>query len=458
MRCQEAKTMLYAYLDRSLRDEVERELFIHLSNCHNCRQELNYARQTHSLLEKHCTMVEPPPNFTSNVMAAINRLEEQKTADKKIVSGRFGKQRNNFSWNIKRLGQVASVALLSATVWWASQFGGGFQIARTPEPGQLPGTETVTTTNPHSGKSGEGSEVALKDPEQKNPGSEPSKVNPGERPVTEEPITGETGTQKPGEQGFDLPPQEPLGAGDKNQPIESNAEPIVETPKNPEIHVPIPPPTIIEPNGPIIAAGAKDNDVLASVMLERINPGKEGSNYSFVSPKNKEGKILGEISLDGKPVISPDGKETAYGQEGKIYLIDGSTQDTKIIAEIGGQIQRITWSDKGTKLAANVSGGRGQQGIWAGSAKDEWQLLVEIGGGQELLWSPDGEKLAFTDHRGMAYVLTFQDGVKNKLYPITPEPGEGASGLAWSSNSDALLLKWSASDGVLDTWVATLPK
>lgn len=445
MRCQEAKTMLYAYLDRSLSDEVERALFVHLSHCQYCRQELNYARQTHSLLEKCCTMVEPPQSFAADVIAAINQREEQKVADKKVAYGKFGNDSKGFTWNIKRLGQVASVALLSASVWWASQFGAGFQLARTPEPGHLPGNEIGIDIDPNGSKPNGGFDVALGEQTGKTPGVQPPKVDPPDVTLPGEPITEEPITNESGEQGLDSSPPVPLETGDKDIHGEDKNQPVTDTSKNPVIPDPVPTPAIQEPSGLIVAAGAKPNEVAGSVLLKRVDLGELAGSYNFV--------------FAGAGGVSPQGSDIAYGKEGKIYLTSENSNEEKTIAEPGGTIQGLAWTQDGKRLAASVIGNRGQHGIWEGNVTGEWQLLVEIGGGKEVKWSPDGKKLAFTDNRGMAYVLTFNEGTKDRLYPITPEPGDqGASELVWSANSDALLMKWASTNEDLDTWMATLPK
>ncbi len=451
MRCQEAKTMLYAYLDHSLRDEVERELFMHLSHCPDCRQELNYARQTHTLLEKYCTMVDPPKNFGADVMKAIRQLEQQEETQKKVVHGEFGKKSKDFAWNFKRLAQVASVAVLATALWWASFSGSGPQIAKIFEPSGPFGGKIIAVPDPGDDYPG-GSKPPYVDqqgktPDVKNPGANPSPE--GNSPVGEDPLK-----ENNEEELNSLPPTtEQSSDGDV---IEQGGEADTETENNQEVYDPVPVPVIQEPSGIIVAAGAKQNEIAESVLLKRVNPKELDDTYRFVMTKTE--KEIGRIGLDSKAVGSPIGTELVYGKEGKIYLASDEASEASIIGEPGGKILGLAWTLDGKSIAANVMGSRGQQGLWAGDVNGDWQLLVEIGGGKEILWSPDGKKVAYTDQRGMAYVLTFKDGVKDKLYPITPELGDlGVSELSWSVNSDALLMKWAASGEDVDTWLATLP-
>ncbi|MFA5535988.1 MAG: zf-HC2 domain-containing protein [Bacillota bacterium] len=452
MRCQEAKTMLYAYLDHSLRDEIERELFMHLSHCPDCRQELGYARQTHALLEKYCTIVEPPKNFGAGVMKAIGQLEQQKAAQRKAASKKLGRESKDLVWNFKRLGQVASVAILATALWWASFSGSGPQIAKIFGPDQPFAGKIVEVPDP-GGHKFTNTDPANKGQQGKMPDGDNPELTPpadGDFPGGEESLKGPGGEETGGL--VEIPEQK----GDDDDLIKAGGETDTEPAPGQEVYDPVPVPEIQEPSGTIVAAGAKQNEVIKSVLLEKVNVKELGDTYKFVAAEVE--KEIGLTGLDGKAVGSPAGSELVYGKEGKIYLASSLADEGEIIGEPGGKVLGLAWARDGKSLAANVMGSRGQQGLWAGNVNGGWQLLVEIGGGKEISWSPDGEKVAFTDHRGMAYVLTFQDGVKDKLYPITRELGNSeASELAWSVNSDALLMKWAASGEGVATWMATLP-
>ena len=91
-----------------------------------------------------------------------------------------------------------------------------------------------------------------------------------------------------------------------------------------------------------------------------------------------------------------------------------------------------------------------QQGIWlARTDGSEWKRLVQIGGGSDVAWSPDSRKVAFTDPEGMVYILTVNsDGQKERLYSATPEgAGSSSAYLAWSPDSQELLLEWTPGSG-----------
>ncbi|GAW93771.1 zf-HC2 domain-containing protein [Calderihabitans maritimus] len=96
MNCQEAKQAIFAYLDAQLDPGQEQALYQHLLLCYNCQRELNLARETNRLLEKSCTPVSPPANFSQEVMQRI--FGESKVSEEKTCPAISHKQNKAGSW------------------------------------------------------------------------------------------------------------------------------------------------------------------------------------------------------------------------------------------------------------------------------------------------------------------------------------------------------------------------
>lgn len=566
MRCQEVKTILYTYLDDNLDRQIERAFFGHLSQCKSCQKELDDARQTHALLEKYCTLVEPPVDFVDSVMLALdgNLAAEELSKDQKqdiVVAKKTKKSQKRFLGNFKLLAQVASFVLLSATVWFATQFSGAFQLARIPEPGDTPGTGYEVAKDANEQQSSPDFQIPVKPEKQlSSDDSQPKDIGGNDSEVIEaEPQESEKSN------GPEVLPEE-----EKQPP--SAAEAITEPPKaktdfqmTPD---PMPVPNIVEPTGPMKAAGVGDNKALTSISLQRVasgetrysngifygnqikylagaignqlevwasgssgeNPGRlgktakkvddkaiwshDGKELAYINKENNRGTlylddlsgsiveimppaeigeikypswskkgeiaylfvgasgnqivvskgqdstVIGTTDIDCAPVWSPDGGRLAYGKQGQIYVVSRDGTQEKEITKLGGQIQGIAWSPDGNTLAASVKGSANQQGLWVGSIENkDWKQMAELGGGRELIWSPDGQKIAFTDARKMAYLLTFTaTGKKDKLYSVTPEGvSGGVDSLAWSTDSKGLLLAWASPGETQGIWKGVLP-
>lgn len=442
MRCQEVRPLLYTYIDGYLPGQVERSLFGHLSQCEYCRQELDHARQTHALLEKYCQQVEPPAGFVEGVMSAIEGTTPEKPTNKTKEIKKLKPVKR--SWNLGRVAQIASFVLLSGAFWFASQFNGGFQMAKTPEPNLDPGPGYKVVKEQNEENPSNKFQVA-EEPgknETKDTVDKPTVPTQQEEreetiPIEEESREAKEPVTKP------TPKEEPTTKGQENKaPVKEEPQPA--TPVNP-----FPTPAIGELSGPLKAATTDNGEATPSVALQRIS-----NEQGRTSPSE------GTWATGDEGLLSPEGTTMAYAKNGYLYIALPDGTDEKPITSLDGEIKGLAWAPNSKSLAINIKGNRDNEGLWVGTAAGNgWKRLAQLGGGQDLSWSPDGKKIAFTDKEGMAYILTFtKDGERDQLYPVNPEKGAtGVKDLRWSSNSQKVTFRWAPSDEKESLWQGTLP-
>jgi len=169
-------------------------------------------------------------------------------------------------------------------------------------------------------------------------------------------------------------------------------------------------------------------------------------------------------------VWSPDGSQIAYFRS---LENEGSRVGEIVVASVHGEISRsvtpvvrasnmvATWSPDGNILAVNVTGE--QQGIWmTNTTGSSWDRnLTTRGGGRTIEWSPDGQKIAFSDSQGVFHILVWRSAQANAdMIHLPPMGGQMANAsIEWSRDSNAILLKQPiAGSDKKSVWMATLPR
>jgi len=77
INCREAVSRLWAYLDRHLGQEQERELEDHLGLCRHCCGELEFAKQVRDLLKRPGRTTEILPESRAKLEAYLKGLGEK---------------------------------------------------------------------------------------------------------------------------------------------------------------------------------------------------------------------------------------------------------------------------------------------------------------------------------------------------------------------------------------------
>jgi len=106
------------------------------------------------------------------------------------------------------------------------------------------------------------------------------------------------------------------------------------------------------------------------------------------------------LTAGSKPDWSPDSKKVAYEKSGNIYVIDIAGKQTNRLTNWGSCFLP-SWSPDGGKIAYVVGTNwptvpLDSAGIWIMSTDGSWKRQIIRFNGSDPDWSPDGDKLLFT--------------------------------------------------------------
>ena len=160
------------------------------------------------------------------------------------------------------------------------------------------------------------------------------------------------------------------------------------------------------------------------------------------------GKVGGTKLNNPDPSLSPDGTQVVFARR----AADDTAQPSLWIASAdGSHLQRLErrgdnplWSPTGDRIAYLAPIGTSQ---WA------WRLVSAQGGSSKTLlrsggpgtvfgWSPNGRWIAFPDSKGRLAVIDVTTGKVRALLKL--QLPYGSSSVAWSPNSQQLLVVWKA--------------
>ena len=443
----------------SLRDD--QVLTDHLRQCPECAAEMKRRTDWEELLASSLTPVDVPGGFTDQVMSRIENLGDNRaplplTRQVSLRGPAF-----------KGLVAVAAATMLfwgvgTASGWeflpWVSVPDGDFSSGERPtdDPAVIvPGGEY-----PHG------------------PGTEPGGSAPG---------TGENGGQEPGQEPTD-PSGDPGDAG--SEPSEGGEEPTVTQPLEEDTtggrggrppQTPTEEPA--EPTGP--TTGDRDEtdvdlsgqtrldetvriaaqstglmsgtlplqDVYVSREAEALAPsfGSDGEVIFFVKESGSTGFDMVELEGDRSvSVMVEDVEENPYRITREAVTVDrtGLTVEdgavvykgrklTPSLADVQADMGR---SPNGGLVAINARSDQSEvEGLWITDVKGEQlRKLSTRGGGRILGWSPDSDRVVFTDRTGDIYMSSIR---QDRTY-LVANRGDmiQTAKVAWSADGKRLLL------------------
>ena len=171
------------------------------------------------------------------------------------------------------------------------------------------------------------------------------------------------------------------------------------------------------------------------------------------------------ISLGGSVSgfgLAPDGSRALFVARGEVFSAPAEKGRTLNLTRSSGAHDRAAaWSPDGA-LVAYLSDASGEDEIWLvpqdGTEPARQLTTGHTGRLTDLLWSPDGEKIALTDYLGRLTVVNVADGTET---PVADDPWRGIGDVAWSPNGGHLAFSlrnevqvqrvhvWSAASGQL---------
>lgn len=179
--------------------------------------------------------------------------------------------------------------------------------------------------------------------------------------------------------------------------------------------------------------------------------------------------------IENNPAWSPDGEKIAYysftisGEglsDGKIFVADKQGNNVSAITPGMPNTGMVpAWSPDGGRIAVNLysQDESDKTGIWlVNSDGSGWKQVSKIGGGKVIRWSPDGNKVAFTDTNGQLLVLELPsgEGSTGRLILVEPTDQNGeVNWVSWGPDSKQLMLEWKGEQNkTLAIWRADLPQ
>ncbi|MDD4753709.1 MAG: zf-HC2 domain-containing protein [Desulfitobacteriaceae bacterium] len=383
MKCQEAKQIIYKYIDHELSQHEEKSLSAHLRVCKECSEEYQLALETHSLLQKTLVPVMPPADLTERIMEAYElSIGNNSESSFDRPNSRWERIRESIrKWAGSRQFKtaVASFAVLALVLFGTKLYTPDQKIARVDMPGV--DNEPVEQVDPGN---------------QKDP----------------EPIPGTEDDPAPDTEGQEIDGGEPVKVIDEEPPEQpgkkDNTSPGKTVPGGKNV-IELPHPTSVQ-NGTgsvevVSLVEDQTGDALAPVLTE------DGSAVCYTMAKDKSQLWQVDLKAGAEPYkvdVKPEETNSFEKELPKWWPGEIPVDGASVVSR---------WSPDGKQIAVNLGTSDGDKegsatGIWLTPADGTAPMqITQTGGGSSLSWSSDGSKMAFTDKSGCLYVLFMRENV-----------------------------------------------
>ncbi|MDN5346997.1 MAG: hypothetical protein PWP65_561 [Clostridia bacterium] len=485
MNCQEARQLITRFVDEELNAPQEQGLYVHLSGCPYCRHEVFLARETNKLLALACTHVEPPAELLGRVMQAVG------APSKNFAPPRLGRRfwqkwqrsRKNFSAIVAAgfLFLAASLGLalngydpVRALMGRVEAFDRDNQVALRNGAEAESGLQSSLVINVKSG----GEKSSNKSTTEDRRGA----TKPGSLTKKPESLVFENVPSKKDNPGFSSDRSyQDIGAGQEHM---GSPTPQEQPPQADRQLVPL------EVDRGVYAVLLVLDDKEIPSHLAWSPDGKEiwylvhgsGGQEGFSIPVGGGDKtplsrtqlaVLQGVDVQtfsGKPSIDvpKEAEAVAWSEQGRVAYLLGDQVFTAapgggkvaVLSGVKSSKVSLAWSPDSDLLAVNAgpppAGEEGREGLWiVGPGGENLRRLSKTGGGSDLLWAPDKQKIAFSDASGTYYVAFLgQDTRSGRVVRITSVGGYGSrEGLAWSPDGQSLALVWGEKANERGLWL-----
>jgi hypothetical protein len=394
VECQEARVKMFSYLDQELSATEEEALFDHLSLCHECSLEFSTATETHSLLKDALVPAEPPHDLMERIMARIPipcEEKEENTAGfglrlKEFLLDLGGRWKNALGSRQFRTA-VVTLGLFALVVYSTDVF--DLQLTQKPD-------TNVAHVEPKDTEVTD-SEPADQVPTQENPIIAPQLPEENNDPNTEGEESPGEDISKEQENSPDIAPE----VGKPTKVVPDRDTNIVELPQ-------------------AASAETKEETIKIVPLIEnnsqRMSHPVLSQDGRFVHYLYDNAGVEEEWEIELKPGAQP--------QKAQISLVseaagNGKAQGTlppwlnemEMIKDAKSKV--VAWSPDMKQIAVNLdAAGSEYDGLWItqpdGAAMAQ---ATQEGGGNDLVWSPNRMKIAFTDASENLYVLYIRENV-----------------------------------------------
>lgn len=415
MRCQDARKMFFRYIDHELPSEEETALNTHLQECPGCSFELASMEKTHDLLKRTIISINPPPDLTERIMSSLPAeifTQEESVVSKKAIAGwgsHFQSRWDYFkkAWKSVRGNWQFKSAIVSFSLLVAVLLGINWNY-KEPQVARIDSSEREAVKTEHPGVSAKNAEdvnAFVAEPDEDKAGdlsqesfkTEKSRVKgnlvaANDNTANNNQSSGNNNSMVNNKQN-----------NDKKQSMEiasSENKNFIQLPQATSVQNRIASIEVV----PLVGNLKKDPVFHLDDKFLRYTLAENDSNEQW------------EVEL--KKGAEPK-KVDADAVKGTGGLVETSSTDRRpewiasAVPVSDVKIGATGWSPDQKQIAVNIKSSQGKDGatgIWVIQENGKMAVQVaQIGGGNDIAWSPDANKIAFTDESDYLYVFYLRD-------------------------------------------------